>query len=99
MNRMSLAAVVAAILCACVSSHAAGYKAGDADPVKSWGSRDYEAAKTAGIPLCVYIFDPANNNNSRAKLFEGPDLLANADVKSKLKGFLTLKIKTDGSDV
>src|SRR5438132_140328 len=94
---VSVCSLVLVLLCTGV--YAAGFKGGDSEAVKSWASRDYENAKTAGLPLCIYLFDPSNNNNSRAKLLEGPDLLSNADVKSKLKSFLTLKIKTDGSDV
>jgi hypothetical protein len=97
--KSSLLTVCALVVLALVANaHAAGYKAGAADSVKGWPTRDFENAKTAGLPLCVYFYNPENNNNSRAKYIEGPDLLANADVKSSLKGFLSLKVKTDGSD-
>lgn len=99
MMKSSLLTVCAMVVLAlAANAHAAGYKAGAADSVKGWPTRDFENAKTAGLPLCVYFYDPANNNNSRAKYIEGPDLLANADVKSTLKSFLSLKVKTDGSD-
>jgi len=99
MIKSSLLTLCAVVVLSLVSSvQAAGYKGGTADSVKGWPTRDFENAKTAGLPLCIYFYDPANNNNSRAKFIEGPDLLANAEVKSALKGFLSLKVKTDGSD-
>jgi len=77
---------------------ASGYKGGSGDSVKSWGARDFESARTADMPMIIYIFDPLNNNNSIANHYE-TKVIANAEVKDKLKGFLTMKIKTDGTDV
>lgn len=73
------------------------YKGGDGDAVKGWGWRHYQDATTSGQPLCVYVYDAKNNRNMAAKYFEA-SVLNNAEVKEKLKGFLCLKIKGDGSD-
>jgi hypothetical protein len=72
--------------------------AGKADSVKSLPGRDFESAKAAGLPLFIYFFDPETRPNNRAKWLEGRGGIAHVDVRDKMKSFLCLKIKTDGSD-
>jgi hypothetical protein len=71
--------------------------AGKAESVKNLPSRDFENAKTSGMPLCIYFFDPNMRPNNRARHVEM--VLGNLDLREKLKAFLFLKIRTDGSDV
>ena len=49
------------------------------------------------MPLCIYFFDPNMRPNNRARSVE--TVLGNLDLREKLKNFLFLKIRTDGSDV
>ncbi|HYG73624.1 MAG TPA: hypothetical protein VEK08_01225 [Planctomycetota bacterium] len=72
---------------------------GKSDSVKNWPARDFETATTSGMPLCVYFFDPQQKSNARAKTLEGYQALANAELKSVLKPFLCLKIRSDATDV
>src|SRR5437870_5711223 len=72
-------------------------EAGKSEFVKSLPSRDYENARTAGMPLCIYFFDPNQRNNPRGRYLE--TVLANADLRSRLKETLYLKIRSDASDV
>ena len=45
----------------------------------------------------LYIYDATEKRNETAKFMEGASFLGDADVKSKEKGFLCIKIKsTDG---
>jgi hypothetical protein len=73
-------------------------EAGKSDSIKGWPGRDFEAAKSSGIPLCVYFFDPEIKSNPRAKLLEGKGALGNAELRALLPKFTCLKIKTDGTD-
>jgi len=97
-TRIGLIAVLAAIF---VSSAFASEdwpgEAGKSDSVKSLPGRDFENARTAGMPLIVYFFDPNARPNNRSRYVE--PLLGNLDFRSKLKDFLMLKIRTDGTDV
>ena len=68
------------------------YKAGNGEEVKKWTAKSMEDAKKSGLPICVYIFDPANKNNPRAKLLEGGEGIGGADAKDKLKKFYCLKL-------
>jgi hypothetical protein len=81
----------------CLLGGAGDYKAGDNEPVKKWTGRDFEGAKVAGMPMLVYFYDPEPKRNEIAKLLESK-VLAMAEVKEKLKSFLVLKVKTDGTD-
>ena len=72
-------------------------EAGKSEFVKNLPGRDYESARNAGMPLCVYFFDPNQRNNPRGRYLE--QVLSNAELRSKLKQFLYLKIRSDGSDV
>jgi hypothetical protein len=76
---------------------AAGYKAGEGETVKSWSCRDYDNAKTVGQPLCVYFYNAKNSNNAIAKVYEDKAMLGDSALIAKLKPFLLLKIKTDGT--
>src|SRR5258708_18947776 len=71
-------------------------KPGDGDSVKKWKSESADDAKKDGRPICLYIYDPSNKTNARAKLLEGPSGLESADVKEKLKQFASLKVVTPG---
>ena len=96
---MSLCFVLCSLsLCIAVSAQDWPGEAGKSDSVKSWSGRDFETAKSAGMPLCVYFFDPETKSNPRAKLLEGRGALGNAELRSKLPKFLCLKIRTDGTD-
>jgi hypothetical protein len=95
--------VAAFILCSFIWSSVAiagdwPGEAGKSNSIKSWPGRDFEAAKSAGMPLCVYFFDPEIKSNPRAKLIEGKGALGNAELRAMLPKFICLKIKTDGTD-
>ncbi|HYG77966.1 MAG TPA: hypothetical protein VEK08_23375 [Planctomycetota bacterium] len=98
MRKLSLIVSLFCFVAVSCSLHAAGFKGGTGEAVKGWGSRDFEGAKTAGLPMIIYIYDPSNNNNSVANNIE-TKVVASAEVKEKMRGFLTIKIKTDGTDV
>ncbi len=70
---------------------------GKAESVTNLPARDFENAKTSGMPLCIYFFDSNMRPNNRARHVE--TVLGNLDLREKLKPFLFLKIRTDGSDV
>mgnify|MGYP000417152831 CR=1 FL=1 len=72
---------------------------GKADSLKGWYARDYETALASDKPLCVYFFDPNQKINTRAKLIEGAQCLANFELKDVLTHFTCLKIRSDGTDV
>jgi hypothetical protein len=73
------------------------YKAGDAEVVKKLPGRDFESAKNANMPFVVYFYDADVRRNDYAKFLE-TKVLSNAELKDKLKSFLFLKIKHDGTD-
>ena len=73
--------------------------AGEGEAVKALPSREFEGAKKLGLPMCVYLYDPnAQKTNAMVKALEGT-VLANAELRDKLKPFQFLKIRSDGSDV
>ena len=72
-------------------------EAGHHEAVKNLPGRDFENARTAGVPLCIYFFDPMVRPNNRARYLE--PVLGNLDLRAKMKDFLWLKIRTDGTDV
>ena len=72
-------------------------KAGDGDSVKKWKDGDFDEAKKAEKPICLYIYDADDKNNTRAKLIEGPTALGSAEVKDKLKTFKCVKLKESES--
>jgi len=74
------------------------YKAGDGESVKKWKTESADDAKKAAKPICLYIYDPSDKKNVRAKLMEGPSFLGDSGVKSKLKSFECIKLAvTDDS--
>jgi len=73
------------------------YKAGDAEVVKKLPGRDFESVKNSNMPLLVYFYDTEVRRNDYAKFLE-TKVLSNAEMKDKLKPFLFLKIKHDGTD-
>ena len=94
---------VAALLAACSCFAGAarkagdrGYTGGEAGSVSGWGAKDFQEIKKLEQPLCVYVFDPKYGSNITAKFLEG--ILGSAEVKEKLKPFLCVKLKSDGSD-
>jgi hypothetical protein len=96
-----VAALLAAAFCLAAANDAKKERnciGGEAESVKGWGAKDFLAAKTEGKPMCVYIHDPKYNHNMAAKYFEGKDVLDNAEVKEQLRGFLCVRLKSDGSD-
>jgi hypothetical protein len=93
---VSLLAISPTVLAANKASN--DYTACSAECVKSLPWRNFQDACQAGQPMCVYFYDQNNKRNSMAKLLEGGTLLGNADVAAKLKGFLFLKIRADGTD-
>jgi hypothetical protein len=72
-------------------------EAGKSEFVKGLPSRDFENARNSGMPLCIYFFDSNQRNNARARYLE--QILSNAELRSRLKEVLYLKIRSDGSDV
>lgn len=95
-----LSALCVVLFCLAGQRHAsAANMAGEGDSVKSLPSRDFDAAKKTGSPMCIYFYDQnAQKTNNMVKLIEA-SILANAELHDKLKPFLMLKIRTDGTDV
>jgi hypothetical protein len=68
-------------------------KPGSSDTVKKWKDDDLDDAKKSELPICVYIYDDNDKNNTRAKQIEGPTALNSAEVRDKLKAFKCVKLK------
>ena len=75
------------------------YKAGDGEAVKKLKEGSLDDARKSGKPICVYLFDPSNKRNARAKLMEGANGLDSAAVKDKLKEFYFIKISVGDKDL
>lgn len=94
MNRFVAVALLA--LTTSAAFCASDYKAGSGESVKGWGARDFEQFQTlTNKPLLVYIADEAPKNNPFAKVLEN-DVLGGAEIKDKLKNYVTLRLASDG---
>jgi hypothetical protein len=96
-------AIMVSVFMACsaaqaAAAKAAASKAGTGEPVKTWASKTLEQATAAKKPILLYIYDAVEKKNDTATFMEGAKFLGDADVKTKEKDFLCIKIKsTDGS--
>jgi hypothetical protein len=97
LSRIAKLALFVALLAAAPLASAGDYKAGDADIVKKLPGRDFESVKNSNMPLIVYFYDADVRRNDYAKFME-TKILSSAEFKDKLKPFLFIKIKHDGTD-
>ncbi|HYG76609.1 MAG TPA: hypothetical protein VEK08_16515 [Planctomycetota bacterium] len=66
------------------------------DDPANWRPRDFNKLLTQ--PMCVFIKDAGAKKNPEAEFILGPEMLGNTATRQKLRGFIRVKIKNDGTD-